>query len=281
MKNRLRVAVVVIAGTLLVGALAIFATNGRSGTTAGPTPGTYKIAVTLNTKQEVPKAKGTTTATGSFTGTLKVVTASNSTLTFKLTYTKLTGPGFAAHVHLGAVGKSGRVVVPLCGPCTSGAHGIKKVPAAAAQAMILGTAYVNVHTKKNPAGEIRGQFKAATPAGGGGGGTANPYANIVVAQTPALIAQGKTLSTNFSCEGCHTLNGQNSAGPTWKGLAGKTVHLTTGKTEKATDGYLIWSIEQPDAQIVAGYSSGIMTTAIGNISLAQAKALVAYIKSVK
>jgi len=35
------------------------------------------------------------------------------------------------------------------------------------------------------------------------------------------------------------------------------------------------------AEIVNGYSAGIMTTAIGNISLPQAKALVAYIKSVK
>lgn len=278
MKSRLRVAVVVIATTLLVGAIAVFATAGRSGTAAGPTPGSYTIKVALNTKLEVPKAKGTTTATGSFTGTLKVVSASKSTLTYRLTYTKLTGPGLAAHVHLGAPGKAGRVVVPLCAPCTSGAHGTKSVSAVAAQAMILGTAYVNVHTKTNPAGEIRGQIKAASA---GGGANANPYANIVVAQTPALIAQGKQLSTNFSCEGCHTLNGQNSAGPTWKGLAGKTVHLTNGKTEKATDGYLIWSIEQPDAEIVAGYSSGIMTTAIGNISLAQAKALTAYIKSVK
>ena len=57
--------------------------------------------------------------------------------------------------------------------------------------------------------------------------------------------------------------------------------LTTGQSVQATDGYLVWSIEQPDAQIVAGFSSGIMTTAIGNISLPQAKALVAYIKSVK
>ena len=36
-----------------------------------------------------------------------------------------------------------------------------------------------------------------------------------------------------------------------------------------------------DAEIVQGYSSGIMSTAIGNIPLAQAKAIVAYIKSVK
>jgi hypothetical protein len=50
---------------------------------------------------------------------------------------------------------------------------------------------------------------------------------------------------------------------------------------KATDGYLINAIEQPDAEIVEGYSSGIMTTAIGNIPVSQAKAIVAYIKSVK
>lgn len=281
MKKRLRVAVVAIASMVLVGGVAGFAMAGHSGTTltaAGPTPGSYTIKTTLNTKQEVPKAKGTTTATGSFTGTLKVISATKSTLTYKLTYARLTGPGLAAHVHLGAVGKSGKIVVPLCAPCSSGAHGTKTVTAAAATAMISGKAYVNVHTKTNPAGEIRGQVKAASA---GGGASDNPYASIVVTSTPALVAQGKTLSTNFSCEGCHTLTGAAAAGPTWKGLAGRNVKLTNGKTEKATDGYLIWSIEQPDAEIVAGFSSGIMTTAIGNIALPQAKALVAYIKSVK
>jgi hypothetical protein len=44
---------------------------------------------------------------------------------------------------------------------------------------------------------------------------------------------------------------------------------------------LILAIEQPDAQIAEGYSSGIMTTAIGNIPVSEAKAIVAYIKSVK
>ena len=280
MRKRLRVAVVAIASMLLVGGVAGFAMAGHSGTTltaAGPTPGSYTIKTTLNTKLEVPKPKGATAGTGTFTGTLKVVSATKSTLTFKLTYAHLTGPGVAAHVHLGAVGKSGAVVVPLCAPCSSGAHGTKTVSAAAAQAMISGKAYVNVHTKTNPAGEIRGQVKAASA----GGSSDNPYANVVVTSTPALVAQGKSLSTKFSCEGCHTLDGKQAAGPTWKGLAGRTVHLTTGKTEKATDAYLIWAIEQPDAEIVAGFSSGIMTTAIGNISLPQAKALVAYIKSVK
>ena len=144
--------------------------------------------------------------------------------------------------------------------------------------MIAGKTYVNVHTKANPNGEIRGTVKAVSA---GGGTAANPYANMTVAVTPALVAKGKQLSESFGCEACHTLTGAKSTGPTWKGLAGRTVRLDNGKVLKATDGYLINAIEQPDAEIVAGYSSGIMTTAIGNIPVSQAKALVAYIKSVK
>jgi CHRD domain/Cytochrome c len=278
MRKRLRVAVVAVVSLLLVGGAAMAGHSRTPLGAAAPTPGSYSIKTSLSTRLEVPKPKATTGGAGTFTGTLKVTSASKSTLTFKLTYAHLTGRGLAAHVHLGAAGKSGPIAVPLCAPCTSGAHGTKSVTAAAATAMIAGKAYVNVHTAKNPAGEIRGQVKAKLA---GGGTAANPYANITVPVTPALVAQGKTLSTNFSCEGCHTLTGAQSTGPTWKGLAGRNVKLTTGQTVKATDGYLILAIIQPDAQVVAGYSSGIMTTAIGSISLAQAKALTAYIKSVK
>jgi cytochrome c2 len=286
MKNTVKVALVAVASMLVVGGAAGYALAGHSSprTTLGAAalpPGSYKIKTSLGTGLEVPKPKGTKTATGTLSGTLKVTSATKATLTFKLTYARLTGPGLAAHIHLGAPGKSGKIVVPLCAPCTSGAHGTKNVPAAGIQAMVAGRAYVNVHTKLNPAGEIRGNIKAAAPSVGGGGGGDNPYASIVVTPTAALVAKGKSLSTQFSCEGCHTIDGTQSSGPTWKGLAGRNVKLTNGKTVKATDGYLIWSIEQPDAEIVAGYSSGIMTTAIGNISVAQSKALVAYIKSVK
>jgi CHRD domain-containing protein/cytochrome c len=256
---------------------------GRSDTSASPaatklTPGSYKIATKLNTKLEVPRPRGATRGTGTFTGTLKVASAKRATLTWKLTFARLTGPAIAAHVHLGAPGKAGKVVVPLCGPCRSGRGGTTSVTAVAATAMIAGKAYVNVHTKANPNGEIRGTVKAASA---GGGTAANPYANITVAVTPALVAKGKQLSESFGCEACHTLTGAKSTGPTWKGLAGRNVHLDNGQVVKATDGYLINAIEQPDAEIVEGYSSGIMTTAIGNIPVSQAKAIVAYIKSVK
>jgi hypothetical protein len=283
MKSRLRVIVIAATTIGVVSIAAGLATAGDSGVSAGRqatklTPGSYKIKTALSTKLEVPRPKGTAGGTGTFTATLKVVSATKASLTWKLSFAHLTGPALAAHVHLGAPGKAGKVVVPLCGPCRSGRGGTSSVTAVAAAAMVAGKAYVNVHTKANPNGEIRGTVKAAAS---GGGTAANPYANMTVAVTPALVAQGKQLSESFGCEACHTLTGAKSTGPTWKGLAGRSVHLTNGQTVKATDGYLINAIEQPDAEIVEGYSSGIMTTAIGNISVPQAKAIVAFIKSVK
>jgi hypothetical protein len=283
MKSRPRVIVFAAATSVVVGIAAGLATAGDSGVSASRqatklTPGSYKINTTMSTKLEVPRPKGTTSGTGTFKATLKVVSATKASLTWKLSFAHLTGPALAAHVHLGAPGKAGKVVVPLCGPCRSGRGATTSVTAVAAAAMLAGKAYVNVHTKANPNGEIRGTVKAAST---GGGTAANPYANMTVAVTPALVAKGKQLSENYGCEACHTLTGAKSTGPTWKGLAGRTVHLDNGKTLKATDGYLINAIEQPDAEIVEGYSSGIMTTAIGNIPVTQAKAIVAYIKSVK
>ena len=50
------------------------------------------------------------------------------------------------------------MLVPLCGPCTSTSAGSTKVSAAVAKALQSGGTYVNVHTAKNPNGEIRGQI---------------------------------------------------------------------------------------------------------------------------
>jgi hypothetical protein len=47
--------------------------------------------------------------------------------------------------------------VALCGPCRSGATGSAPLTAAVRKALLNGTAYVNVHTPRNGAGEIRGQ----------------------------------------------------------------------------------------------------------------------------
>ena len=96
-------------------------------------------------------------------------------------------------------------------------------------------------------------------------------------------AKGKALYTSLGCVGCHSLDGSKGTGPTFKGLYDQTTKLTNGQSVKADMAYLIESIVDPDKQIVAGYSPGIMSAVIkpGAVSQADAKALVAYIETLK
>jgi hypothetical protein len=110
-------------------------------------------SATLTAAQEIPKqVVKTPAAKGAFHATL-----SGKTLTWKLTFSHLSGPALQAHIHLGAMGKSGNVLVPLCAPCKNGQTGKAKVTAAVIKDLGKHLLYVNVHTAKNPNGEIRGQ----------------------------------------------------------------------------------------------------------------------------
>ena len=70
-------------------------------------------------------------------------------------------PGMAAHIHIGAVGVNGPVIVPL----TAGPGGVWSVPAGAMltpdqlAAYKAGDLYVNIHTPEHKGGEIRTQLK--------------------------------------------------------------------------------------------------------------------------
>lgn len=106
-----------------------------------------------------------------------------------------------------------------------------------------------------------------------------------VAVTPALVARGKALYTADSCSGCHSLSGAAGAGPSFKGVAGSSVTLSTGQKVTADDAYLERSILDPDAEIVQGFHPGLMGPAIASFGLAgkpaDVRALVAFIKSQK
>jgi hypothetical protein len=125
---------------------------------------TLGLTARLNAAQEVPKPKGVSTlARGSFAGGL-VRVGTGGRLSWRLTFQRLTGRALAAHIHFGKRGRAGAVAVALCGPCRSGVRGIKTVNARTVKALLNGGAYVNVHTARNPAGEIRGQItRTATP----------------------------------------------------------------------------------------------------------------------
>jgi hypothetical protein len=108
------------------------------------------VGTTLNAGQDhATKSHGKGTFTGTITG---------GKLKFTLKFSHLTGAATAAHIHMGAKGVSGPVLVPLCGPCKSTVTGTVAVNAAALKAIKKGKTYVNVHTGKYPGGEIRGQL---------------------------------------------------------------------------------------------------------------------------
>jgi len=110
---------------------------------------------------------------------------------------------------------------------------------------------------------------SAAPPPGGGGGTA--------------ARAGAELFDSLGCSGCHSLTGGTLVGPTFKGLYGSRVILSTGQTVTADDAYLLQSIEDPDAKIVKGFPKGVMSATIrpGSVPEAKAKQLVAFIKSKK
>jgi hypothetical protein len=128
--------------------------------TAAQRAETYKVSAGLTAGAEVPKPKGAAGARGAFTGTY-VEGKTGATLKWKLTFSHLTGKAVAAHIHGGKTGVAGPVIVPLCGPCRSGQAGTVHITKATVAALEGHRAYVNVHTPKNAAGEIRGQIKVA------------------------------------------------------------------------------------------------------------------------
>jgi hypothetical protein len=65
-------------------------------------------------------------------------------------------------MHVGSYGRSGPVGFQLCRPCRSGLHRELVVTAKVVRAIKGGAAYVEVRTKKNPHGEIRGQIRLLT-----------------------------------------------------------------------------------------------------------------------
>jgi hypothetical protein len=112
-----------------------------------------KMKATLDGKSEVPPN------TSAATGTADIdYDAATKKLTWKLTYSGLSGPATAAHFHGPAeAGKNGGVAVAIPNAGTSPVEGSATLTDAQAADLTAGKYYVNVHTAANPGGEIRGQ----------------------------------------------------------------------------------------------------------------------------
>lgn len=118
---------------------------------AGMMPGANTVKVKLSGAEEVPPVSVTGSGSGKF------VIAADGAASGSVTTKDV--PGSAAHIHLGARGQNGPVIIPLTknGDTYSAPPGAKLNDAQMA-AFKAGNLYVNVHTARNKPGEVRGQL---------------------------------------------------------------------------------------------------------------------------
>lgn len=117
----------------------------------GSGSGGKAVNVSLSGAEEVPPVSVPGSGRGSFT------VAGDGSVSGSVSTTGVQGT--MAHIHRGARGQNGPVVVPLAkSGDTYTAPAGAKLSAADLQAFREGRLYVNVHTDRNKAGEVRGQL---------------------------------------------------------------------------------------------------------------------------
>jgi hypothetical protein len=154
------IATLAVAGCVASGAGAMV-----GAATAAHASTSYTFKATLNAGQEVPKPKGALHASGVLTGKLTLA-GKKSSFTWRLKATGLSGHILTAVISLGKPGQRGSTILPLCNKCRLTSHGAYIGPYVAKSTFVKpfvhGGMYVNVTTKLNPKGEIRGQIKPTT-----------------------------------------------------------------------------------------------------------------------
>lgn len=86
---------------------------------------------------------------------------------------------------------------------------------------------------------------------------------------------GEALAADLGCVACHT-DVDSEIAPTWNGIWGTSVELEDGTTVTVDEEYVRRSIEEPQADIVAGYNASMPVIPM---SEEEKSALVDYIES--
>lgn len=94
-----------------------------------------------------------------------------------------------------------------------------------------------------------------------------------------LSESGKKLYSSKGCNACHSIDGSDGTGPTWKGLWMKKREFTDGTSAVANEEYIVESIYYPNRKIVKGYPAAMASyqTLLKDIEV---KAIIEYIKEI-
>jgi len=96
------------------------------------------------------------------------------------------------------------------------------------------------------------------------------------------ISLGERLAKNNGCFACHSVDGSDGVGPTWKGLFGSENSLVSGEKIIVDDSYLYESIVNPNSQIVLGFPANVMAQNYSELfTEEEINNLIAFIKSLE
>jgi cytochrome c oxidase subunit 2 len=100
--------------------------------------------------------------------------------------------------------------------------------------------------------------------------------DIFVGRTMAEV--GELLYTQQGCKVCHSLDGSNLVGPSFKNVYGFEFLTTTGETVVADDAYIKESILMPNASVIAEYQP-VMTPYAGILGDREIAAITEFLKT--
>lgn len=163
--------------------------------------------VTLTGAQENPPVVSAACGYGS------VTLNGNDTLTYEIRVTGLTPS--AAHIHTGAVGLNGSVLISLNGGPTVFSGTTTALSAGSITALQTDGLYVNVHSVAHSGGEIRGQIVPASTAFG---------ARLFGSQENPPVATAASGSATFTLNANRTLSYELDV----TGVTGTAAHIHTG-----------------------------------------------------
>jgi cytochrome c oxidase subunit 2 len=97
-------------------------------------------------------------------------------------------------------------------------------------------------------------------------------------------ATGKRIMQNIGCFACHTVDGTKLVGPSFKGIWGEEQTVVTGGSTrkiKVDEEYIKRSIYDPNADVVEGFTKGLMVSYQSQLSDDDIANIIEYLKTVK
>lgn len=105
---------------------------------------------------------------------------------------------------------------------------------------------------------------------------------VVAENIDSPTATGRRIMQNIGCFACHTTDGSKLVGPSFKGIWGEEVTVSTGGKERQVtvdEEYIRRSIYDPNADVVDGFNKGLMLSYEGQLSEEDIENIIEYLKT--